>query len=399
MKWARICVRSIWVVNSCARTGQTQRIWLSTVVLLVLASSCFAQEHEPLQAPDDVVLQFDTDGGIHEFRVGELIPIQYSYSAKTAGRYVRVEQSRNLEGGRPLQISCAPQGEAGVSHPSSSDRLRFNEMLMEPCGSAGFGGGVGGGCVDCNGVYPLTATPLSFKVPLNMYVRFRSAGTYTCQASSAEITRALPDGMTEPALMVKSKPMVLTIVDNPAWAASAAIAYDDEYRKVCGGDVIAEQRFLRCSNLAQRITYLDTPDSLMIEVKMLDGVPRGWDNGFWEAIQHSSWPEKALHLMESRLQDADFQVSSDMLEWLAITDIRQISPNFFEGGALEEYHQEAVDSLRKYVRLLGRSLSRKNSAVLSESLKTYRAYAEQNYCGGDTLIPDEERNDALRFLQ
>lgn len=397
IKRARICEVSL-VVNSRTGIGRTPKI-LSTVVFLILVSSCFAQEHEPLQAPDDVVLQFDTERGIHEFHLGELIPVRYSFSAKTIGRYVRVEQSRKLEGGGPLEISCVPQGEAKVSPPLSSDSVRFHKMLTEPCGSAGFEGGVSGGCVECNGANPLTGTPLSFEVPLNMYVHFRTAGIYTCQASSAEIASALPDGTIEAALMVKSKPIILTIVDDPAWARSAAIAYGDEYRKACGGDVIAEQHFLRCSDLAQRIIYLDTPDSLKIEVKMLDGVQRGWDNGFWEAIQHSSQPENALQLMESRFQEPDFQVSSGTIEWLAIADIKQISPNSFEGGALEEYHEQAVASLRKYVRLLGSSLARKNSTVLLESLKTYWAYTEQRYCDGDTLIPEEERNDALRFLQ
>ena len=83
-----------------------QRLVLSTGVLLVLVPSCFAQDAQPLPAPDDVVLQFEIDRDIHEFHIGELIPIKYAYSAKTSGRYFLVDQSSKLEGGHPITISC-----------------------------------------------------------------------------------------------------------------------------------------------------------------------------------------------------------------------------------------------------------------------------------------------------
>lgn len=375
-----------------------QRLILSTGVLLVLVPSCFAQDAQPLPAPDDVVLQFKTDGDIHDFHVGELIPIKYAYSAKTPGRYLLVNQSSKLEGGHPFEVSCSPPTQPALPH-ASHDSLTFNLMLMAPC-SAGYGGGIGGGCFDCNGAVPLTPTPLSFGVlPINKYVRFRAAGTYTCEASSADIASAPLDEKSQPALLVRSNPLVLTIIDDPVWAHSAVLSYGDAYAKLCRGDDVVQHRFLQCSDLAQRITYLGTTDALATEVKLLDGVNRGWDNGFWSAIQHSSEPESALHLMESRLQDPDFKASREIIEWLAITDLRRTSPDAFQGGAPAQYHEEAVEALRKYVRLLGSSLSRKDQTVLLESLKAYWAFAEQKYCEGETLIPEDERNQVLQFLQ
>ena len=272
-------------------------------------------------------------------------------------------------------------------------------MLMAPCGWAGLGGSVGG-CVDCNGAFPLTPRPLGFgRVPLNMYVRFRTAGTYTCQASSADITTAPPNENRQAALLVKSNPIVLTIVNDMVWAHSAALSYGDAYGKMCRGDDVPGFPFLQCSEMAQRITFLDTAESLATEVKLLDGMSHGWDNGFWESIQHSSQPESALHLMESRMQDPDFQVSKEVIEWLAVSDLRLISPEAFKVGSLAQHHEQAVEVLRKYVRLLGSSLSRKDRTVLSESLKTYWAFAEQKYCEGETLVPTDERNQVLAFLQ
>ena len=62
------------------------------------------------------------------------------------------------------------------------------------------------------------------------------------------------------------------------------------------------------------------------------------------------------------------------------------------------YHSAAVEKLRKYVRLLGSTLSNKNPDVLLESAKTYRTFAEQDYCERQPLIPREERIQMLSAL-
>jgi hypothetical protein len=269
-------------------------------------------------------------------------------------------------------------------------------MLNAPCG--GVGGGTVGGCGDCDGEYPLTATALTFGVvPLNTYVRFRMPGTYTCEASSADITSTPRDEKIRPALSVKSNPL-LTIVNDPVWAHSAVLAYAGVYEKLCRGDDVAERRFLQCSDVAQRITYLDTADSLATEVKGFDGRSHGWGNGFWDAIQQSSNPEEALRLMVARMQEPDFEVSTSVLEWLASSQLRMEVPNAFQSGTPATYHDQAVEKLRKYVRLLGGSLSQKDTTVLSESVKTYHTFAEQRYCEPETLIPPEEENQVLTGL-
>jgi hypothetical protein len=62
------------------------------------------------------------------------------------------------------------------------------------------------------------------------------------------------------------------------------------------------------------------------------------------------------------------------------------------------YHAQAVEKLRKYVQLLGESLSRKDSIVLSQNVKTYGNFAEQKYCEPQPLIPREEQNQVLTSL-
>ncbi|HEY2495975.1 MAG TPA: hypothetical protein VGK24_02800 [Candidatus Angelobacter sp.] len=244
----------------------------------------------------------------------------------------------------------------------------------------------------------MTETALSFGVvPLNTYVRFRMPGTYTCEASSADITTTSRDEKIRPALLVNSNPISLTIVNDPGWAHFSVLAYADAYENLCHGDA-AEHR-LQCFDLARRITYLDTADSLATEVKFFDGRNHGWGNGFWDAIQHSSDPKKALPLMAARMQEPDFEVSTAVLEWLASSELRMEVPDAFQSGTPATYHAQAVEKLRKYVRLLGDSLSQKDSNVLSESEKTYRTFAKQQYCEPQSLISGKEQNQVLTRLR
>jgi hypothetical protein len=373
-----------------------QKLFLTIGVVLILLPSSFAQVTQPVSAPADVILKLETDGDRHQFHLGELIPVKYSYSAKTPDRYVWVGQSSKLAGWHSLEISCSPSAERFSTRPSSPDHVTFDQMLNPPCGGGGVGGGFSsGGCGDCGGEYPLTAAALGFGVvPLNTYVRFRRPGAYSCEASSANITTTPRDEKIRLALLVRSTP-ILTIINDPSWSHSASLAYADAYQKLCRGDDVAKDRFLQCSDLAQRITYLDTTDSLATEVKSFDGRNHGWENGFWDAIQHSSYPEEALRLIAARMQQPDFEVSTWVLEWLASSELRMEVPGAFQSGSPATYHAQAVEILRKYIRLVGISLPQKDSKVLPETIKTYRTFGEQKYCEPQSLIPRNERNQVL----
>jgi hypothetical protein len=366
----------------------------TTGVVLIFLLSCFGQSTQPVSAPADVFLKLGTEGHGQQYHLGELIPVKFSYTATVPGTYIWVGQSRKLVGGQSLEISCSPSTERVSTPPSSLDEVIFGQMLNAPCG--GVGGGIGGRCGDCDGEYPLSATALTFGVvPLNTYARFRTPGTYTCEASSADVTTTPREEKIRPALLVKSNPVFLTIVNDPSWAHSAAVAYAGAYEKLCRGNDVVQNRFLQCSDIARRLTYLDTADSLATEVKWLDGRNQGWENGFWDAIQRSSHPEEALRLMAARIQEPDFEVSTDVLEWLAGSELRMEVPNAFQSGTPARYHAQALEKLRKYLGLLGGSLSQKDPNVLSETVKTYRTFAEQKYCEPRSLISRDEQKQAL----
>jgi len=370
-----------------------QKVFSTIGVVLVFLLSSFGQSSRPVSAPDDVVLTLGTDGDGRQFRLGELIPVRFSYNAKVPGTYIWVGQSKKLAGGQSLEISCSPSTQR-VSTPSSSpDEVTFDQLL-NVCG--GVGGGIGGGCGDCDGEYPLSAIALTLDVvPLNTYVRFLTPGIYTCEASSADITTSPRNEKIRPALLVKSNPVVLNIVDDAAWAHSAAAAYAGAYEEFCRGDDLAQDRFLQCSDVARRITFLDTADSLATEVKWFDGRNHGWENGFWDAIQHSSQPQEALRFMAARIQEPDFRASTDVLEWLAGSELAMEVPNAFHSGTVATYHALALEKLRKYVRLLGGSLSQKDPSAFSDSVRTYRTFADRNYCEPQSLISGDEQDRAV----
>lgn len=99
--------------------------------------------------------------------------------------------------------------------------------------------------------------------------------------------------------------------------------------------------------------------------------------------------------MAARIQEPDFEVSAGVLEWLASTELWMDVPDAFQSGASATYHAQALEKLRRYVRLLGSSFSQKDSNVLSDSVKTYRTFAEQKYCEPHSLISREEQNRVL----
>lgn len=370
------------------------RKWL-IIAIISIAPMAGAQEMKPLPAPSEVKLAFTTKGGQHQFHLGEPIPTKYSYTADLPGRYILVSLNHKLWAGRGLEVRCSPEVWETKKLPTFSDGGDIFEKMLNSCPGYGFGAGQGGGCGDCDDEYPLNAVPINFEIPLNAYVRFTSAGVYECIASSADITNAPREEKIRPALLVQSEPLELTIVDDPAWANRTALALGEAYDKLCRGDDVAQNRFLQCSDIAQRIIDLDTLDTLSLEVRLFDGKNRGWSNGFWDAIQQTSYPKEAIRLLTEREQAPDVLVSVGELESLAIGSLKIDSPSAFDTASPKDYHSQAVEKLREYVRLLGRSLAKKNTDVLPESLKTYLYFAEQDYCEGAPLIPDEERKNVL----
>ncbi len=134
---------------------------LAAAVVFTLVPSSYAQRVEPVPAPADVALELRTEGGEHQFHLGELIPIKFSYSANGPGRYIWAGNGSKLAGGHSLEIACSPAAERVTPYSTSPDDVAFGQILNAGCGGVGFGGG--GGCGDCDGEQPLTTAALTFR--------------------------------------------------------------------------------------------------------------------------------------------------------------------------------------------------------------------------------------------
>jgi hypothetical protein len=121
-------------------------------ILAITALSASAQVADrPLAAPDGISLQFKTEGDLHQYHLGEFIPVAYSYTARVPG-YLYVVNSKRLSGGQSIEVSCSPPVENTRRQRQTGQYYEaFEKMLVAGCDGVGMGGGVGGGCGDCDG--------------------------------------------------------------------------------------------------------------------------------------------------------------------------------------------------------------------------------------------------------
>ncbi|HET9743601.1 MAG TPA: hypothetical protein VFQ00_12685 [Terriglobales bacterium] len=363
-----------------------KRIPLLASVLLMLANLGQAQAPEPIPAPDDILFQFQTQSGQTRFHLGETIPVTFTFSSSSQGQYVFTDCGAWH---RPMNISCSPATDIPIRSLAHPEFNEFERMLS-PCLGPGWSDGYYG----CAEPIPLGVTPVRFPAPLSRYVRFSAPGRYACVATSTQVGK-IAGGNSGPPLMTKSEPLTFEIVDDPNWSHAAAEAYDQTYAKFCRTDDLKEAQQQRCFDIADRIANLDTIESLATEIKYFDGKQHSWDNGFWTAILATSYPTDGLRLLSERMQAADFQVSAETVKLLAIWDLKAQTPDAFSGAAPALYHEQAVAVLRRYVRLFGRSLRRKKADNLGFSANTYHEIANQQQCGSEPLISQEEQEQTL----
>jgi hypothetical protein len=240
---------------------------------------------------------------------------------------------------------------------------------------------------------------LQFGYPLNLEVRIPKPGTYSCVAIASDVT-ATPFGEPfRPALLLKSDPLVLKIVNDSTWANAAAEEYGGLLEKNCPQVPLEFKQRSQCWDLSRRIVFLETPAALKIAVSLINGRPEKWSTGFWEAIQKTQYRSDAVRLLTARMQEPDFQASPQLVELLAIWDLHLELPDAFGPAPPSAYTSQAQDILRKYVRLLGSSLGKKQSDILAENAKTYRHFAQASFCSEDSLISPEERAQVLAGLE
>jgi len=341
-----------------------------------------------------------TKNGQTSFHLGEMLEIEEQYSSAVPGKYSLLQNPSKQEGGSASTLTILP-GAGVVDRRKHPGRVSANAILNAHC--AGFGGGEGGGCGDCDGVYKLGAEAIHFPYVLNYQFTITAPGHYRIRANAANVVST--DDMNRP-IPISSNELDVEILKDDNWSDRqlrlAVGRYEEAQRnyQLNGWDVrepdaveIVQQTetTLAMEKSADIIRFLDTPDSLGEAVRLFDGSPRiaRYENAFLEAILESSHRDLAVPLLAKRMLDEDFLVSVDFIDLLTAMTIQIEEPTAFDQGDRTSWQQlnpRTLEILRGYVLALGRSLPSKRNGVRELGIATFEHYAAQAYCTNDPLI-------------
>ena len=391
-------------------TSIALRLSILVVILASFAScSVLAQDEthhqgddpvsdRPIQGVPGLAVLLQTKDGRPDFHFGEMVELKLQYAAIEPGRYIHVNLNE-LKGGHPWQWQCEPASQVVNRRIYNGDisAKRFY-YAKENCGE-GFGGGGGGGCDHCRGEDVLGPVPLSYDVLLNNELQFLQPGRYTCRVSTADVaTPATSPGEERTAIELVSNPVVIDLNEDPVWSATTLSTARQQFSSAhCLG---LPDESARCWDPVNTIRFLDTEESLAELVRLYKGVNKpSWQELLWLGILQSQHPKLARELLEKRMVDPDFTVTTGFLDTLTAMALREDHPDALNEpvpeGETSIYHDQDLELLRNYLRTVGKYLPGKWAATRAQSLETYTRYAGQTFCEDKPLIPSAEVRKVL----
>ena len=348
---------------------------------------------KPIPTVSGLAVLLQTKDGRQQLHFGEIVDVKLQYVALQSGRYVHVNLN-SLKGGHPWQWQCEPR-EQVINRRKNDGRISAQSFYYaaEHC-REGVGGGSGSGCGHCGEENPLGLVPLSYEVSLNNDLQFLQPGRYTCRVATADVATAATSADEErAAIELVSNPIVIDLNDDPSWSAATLAAARQQYSDAHCRDSADEGS--RCWDPVNTIRFLDTEDSLTELVHLYKGIYKpSWQQFLWLGILQSQHPKLARRLLEERMADPDFTVTTGFLDTLTGMALRENHPEAFSDSLSPEeastYHLPSLEILRNYLRTVAKALPKKRAAVLAESLETYTRYAGQSFCEDKPLIPARE---------
>ena len=377
------------------------------LVVALVASFARAQQTDGAATrqashPADLLLTLQTSDGHQRFNLGEPVSVALLFSSTTPGRYFFLRKPEKLEGGKADKVSCEPTANIrDLMHPARAVDISTFLEAGDEC-EIGVGRGGTSYCGDCDGEVRLGEAPVRLEWDLNANLKFLRPGRYECTATAAEVTEDPPGATTRRALALVSQPVVFDVVENPQWARlTLAKTIKEISRLHCtqsnSDPAKAASSDFHCMQLLNDLEDLDTEDSLREAVRLYDGLSRPpGGSELWRTITQSQHEHLAFQLMEKKLEQADFGPSRGSVDWIANAALFEQTPGAFEENVDPAvYHDEAIEVLRKYVRVLGRAMPNKRGTALSDSREVYQYYAQMQFCHLEPLISEEEMNSVL----
>jgi hypothetical protein len=386
-----------FIVNSRAplRTQDKakRRGWrpaLVAVVAAALVSSVFAQS----PAPPDVQLTVSTENGRTKFHLGEEIRLTLRYTASVPGKYLMAGSGAKATGWDHERLECTPKADA-IDRDSNDGLVSGTKFLHAECG-VGSGGGIGGGCAHCGIEGTLGPNAILKELMVNRVLQFSRPTSYSCTVTDSSVVTAASAPQYR-AVQLKSHPFTLELSDDSSWSAA-------ELKSVLDGIAsekcrpVKEER-VGCLELADRLRYLDTPDSLAAITQFLSNEDKfsQWQHALWLGLFQSQHQDDVIRLLEMRFTDPDFAVTVENMEELTGIRLRKAFPQAFaESAKPEDFRTPAVFLLQETLRKLGDSLPGKSPSTKSVSARTYEALASQDFCEKEAIIPEAERKRVLK---
>ena len=301
--------------------------WLS-LVALAAGGSATQDEHSQPSSPADVRLTAAIQGGQTTFRVGEVIPLELSFTSSSEKKY-QLDLATYDRSGRLGEETFAIRPESGWVDPLY---LYFHAIL----------GFIGGGL---RGIGVLSSKPTLVPLELNEWVRFETSGQYRVTVTSTRVSEA---GQAGHRIAVTSNELSLTIIPaTPEWQretlqqALAALAETKPKAALSRGQPDPRREAVKT------LRYLGTAAAAKEMADRMNDAECGSDCKF--GLIGS--PERAAGLDEMRrlLADPEFPVDNQFLDTMSVVGL----PADATGDLPTQRQQLEAAFLRDLVSALG----------------------------------------------
>jgi hypothetical protein len=267
---------------------------ITLIVLIALSGTSARAQSEPPR-DTNVVLRVSIVGDQRQFRVGETIPIQLSFSAAVRDRY---------------QVDMATYGGSGrTEHEHFS--VSPSDGAVDPL--ANRGGSIGGGPT---GFKVLSPEPWTIQLNVNEWVRFTRPGEFQLDIVSHRVGVKNPASvMGTSSVTVVANPITLTIV--PATAAWQKATLDGAVAMLnqpAPARPPVEAYYLSLTQALNTLRFLGSPDAIRELANRLRGSPIGNGDAIC-VLGLISAPEPAVarEALETALVDPDRAIGSQFL--------------------------------------------------------------------------------------
>ena len=338
--------------------------WLS----LATHAQAPAQTQPPPRNSSEVTFHVSIEHGKSQFYLGEVIPLELTFTSKTPKRY-QLNMARYDRSGRMSYERFLVNPDGGWSDPL---RSYFNSSM----------GWMGGGLT---GFDFLSETPAKISLELNEWVQFDRPGKFRVSVQTSRVGEISGEASTpfDKPLSLTSNELELTIVSpiaswqeqtlREALAVLDAPPVPPAAKVPAGADETSAKR-----QAVKTLRYLGTPAAGKELARHLRGEENSFDFDCMFGLVGSPQHEAALSEMRRLLADPDHPVSDLFLVTMSILSLNpDESPE-----VLREQRDQRYQAIR--AELLD-DLPRKRGNALAVSL-----YTALNRTGPQQAIPREE---------